>query len=208
MDVDDLRFKRLILEGVEQAVRDAMYSWAIKTVAKIQTEVIPHYPRPPVDKGAAGFLGAWKYRMVGNTAYVFNNSPHASIIEYGARAGKIKPSKMMIQALKEWVIRKGIATKPTKAPATNGPSDIESLKKFNKAQKKHEDSTKAVMSAVWGIIGGMKKKGIFNDTTNGADTRGGLRVREKALNNWQIMLQKEFKDELIALQQRLSSRTK
>ena len=42
-------------------------------------------------------------------AVVENLEPHAVFIEYGVKAGSVKPGKQMIEALTGWVLRKGLA---------------------------------------------------------------------------------------------------
>jgi hypothetical protein len=119
-------------EKTRRASERALYSTALRLVQLITTEIIPKENPQPVDRGA--YRAAWKVTKLSNGAEITNSLPYASIIEYGARAENIKPGRKMIEALTEWVQRKGIA----------GPEPGDAMR------------------MAWAIAQAMTKRGIFN----------------------------------------------
>lgn len=117
--------------GVKVAAMRGLYSAAIRTVQHIQTSVIPAEPRVPVDRGI--YRAGWRAEHIPEGALVVNRVPHAIFIEYGVRAANVKPGRAMIDALAEWVRRKGI-----------------------------EKSGTGARQVAFAIAMSMKKKGIFN----------------------------------------------
>jgi hypothetical protein len=118
---------------MHDAAKAAMLSTALRIVQIITTEIIPAEPRPPVDRGA--FRAGWKAKAIEGGAEITNTMPYASIIEYGAKAENIKIGRKMIEALTEWVRRKGLA-----GPEPGDASRI-----------------------AWAIAQSMAKRGIFNE---------------------------------------------
>src|ERR1019366_772147 len=98
------------LEGkMHKAALRGLLSAAHRTVSVIVTEIIPREERAPVDRGV--YRAGWRARKLDDGALVYNNTPHAGIIEHGARAENIKVGKRMIDALTEWIVRKGLVSR-------------------------------------------------------------------------------------------------
>jgi len=103
-------FQRWLNSKLERGVRRGFHSAALRTVAHIQTVLIPREKRKPVDMGI--YRAAWRVVIAkGSTPRVeiVNNAPHAPLIEYGVRAANVKPGRKMLDALTAWVKRKGIS---------------------------------------------------------------------------------------------------
>jgi hypothetical protein len=124
-------------------------------VGVIQNEIIPAENPQPVDRGA--YRAGWRAEATPDGAQVINTNPVAGIIEHGARAENIKVGKKVIDALAEWVARKGLAGKASTRAA-------------------RQERMVRARGIAWAIVMTMKKRGIFN--RNGSQ---GLRVAEKAL---------------------------
>ena len=139
------------VEGLREGALRGLYSAALRTVQHIQTSIIPNEPRPPVDRGA--FRAGWRAGKLSNGAIIENTLPYASVIERGARAENVKISGPMIEALTEWVKRKGLAGNKPRGDRTEYDSQARNI--------------------AWAIAVSMKRRGIFNDGQ-------GLRVLEKA----------------------------
>jgi hypothetical protein len=131
-----------------KAAERGLFAAALHTVEVIQTEIIPAEPRIPVDRGI--YKAGWRAKKIPRGAMVYNRTPHAVIIEHGARAENIKIGRAMIDALAGWVIRKGLT----------GAA---------KGAEKHAEGRRIA----WAIAQSMKKKGIFNEGN-------GLKILEKA----------------------------
>ncbi len=114
----------------EEACRKGIFSAANRGVQIIVTEIIPARSPEPVDR--AVYKAGWRAEPIENGAMIINREPHASIIEYGARAANIKIGRLMINALASWVVRKGLGSK------------------------------EEAKSIAWAIALAMKKRGIFN----------------------------------------------
>lgn len=123
-------FARWLREQLVSATKRAAFSTATRLVGVIQNELIPNASPPPVFDGH--YRSAWRPTRTADGADVVNDIPYAPIIEYGARPENIKIGREMIDALEEWVRRKGIAA--------------------------GEDSR----GVAWAIAQTFKKKGIFN----------------------------------------------
>ncbi len=99
-----------VSDAIEKGRRAGMLSAGMRLVGVIQNELIPQAkPHPPEDQGA--YKAAWHAEPTATGADVYNDSPHAPIIEYGARAANIKVGRKLIDALSEWIVRKGLAGK-------------------------------------------------------------------------------------------------
>lgn len=144
-----------ISDELKKAARRAALSACARTVQIIVTELIPgENPQPVFD---AHYKQAWRAEPHDMGADVVNTIPYASVIEYGARAENIKIGKAMIEALTEWVRRKGLV----------GPRP-----RTAKARATQEDEARQV---AWAIAVSMKQKGIFN-----RGGKKGLRIAERA----------------------------
>lgn len=107
-----------------------LQSAAARGVQDIITRIIPSRTPQPVDRGI--YRSGWRFYPSPNGAVIENFEPHAVLIEDGVRASNVKIGRAMINALAEWVKRKGIAG---------------------------EDEAEQV---AWAIAKSMKRRGIFN----------------------------------------------
>jgi len=105
--------KEKIAREMASKITDAFRRAGIGTITRaaqvMVTDLIPqNMPRQPVDRGI--YKAGWRIdtTKMPKEASLVNTVPYAPIIEYGARAENIKVGKRMLDALEEWVIRKGI----------------------------------------------------------------------------------------------------
>lgn len=159
------------LEGkMHKAAMRGLLSAAQRTVSHIQTEIIPREERVPVDRGT--YRAGWRARPIeGFTegALVYNNVPHAEPIENGAKAENIKIGRKLIDALAEWVIRKGL---------TGAAKGVERAAEGRRI--------------AWAIAKSMQKNGIFNKG-------GGLKILEKATKMIPQFIAEEVRAEIRAI---------
>jgi hypothetical protein len=120
---------------VRGAAMKAALSAAALGVRDIQAVIIPGItPHPPINKDI--YRMGWKFQKIDDGARIYNRVyPQAPLIEFGVRAGNVKPGRAMIIALAEWVAQKGLAFK-------NANDTLESV--------------------AWAIAKSMQKRGIFN----------------------------------------------
>jgi hypothetical protein len=124
------------LEGkLKKAAEKGMISAAHRGVAEIQ-EIIDREPRVPVDRGT--YRAGWRVRQIEKGALVYNNVPHAGLIEEGVKGGRVKIGRAMIDALAEWGLRKGLVE-------GKGPEQAANARRF-----------------AFAVARSMKKNGIFN----------------------------------------------
>ena len=135
-----------------------------RLVAHIVTEIIPREPRIPVDRGI--YRAGWRTRPLPNGVLVYNGTPHATFIEDGVRGDHVKVGRAMVDALAEWVKRKGLTG----------------------AAKKEETRAQA-RSIAMAIAQSMKKKGIFGGGK-------GLKILARAEKKVDGFLDEEVKREL------------
>ncbi len=121
----------LMGKQVRVAAMRGLYSAAVRAVAHIQTVVIPSEPRVPVDRGL--YRAGWRAVRIPGGAMVTNTVPHAVIIEYGVKAANVRAGRKMLDALTDWVRRKGL-----------------------------EKSETGARRVAYAIAMSMKRKGIFN----------------------------------------------
>lgn len=127
------------LEGkMHDAALKGVRSAGQRLVAHVQ-EVVDAEPRKPVDK--AIYRGAWRAKQVPNGSLVYNDAPHASIVEDGVRAENVKVGRKMIDALADWVDRHGM---------------VRDVGKAGRAA--------AARSVAFAIANSMKVRGIFGGT--------------------------------------------
>lgn len=162
------------LEGkMRKAAMRGLLSAGHRLVGVIQNEIIPREERIPVDRGI--YRAGWRVRKVEGGVLVYNGTPAAAIIEDGARAENIKIGRKMLDALTEWIIRKGfIKTVKTRDDAgrfTNAKRDAEARQ------------------LAWAIAQSMKKKGIFNKGQ-------GLKILAKARRRLPQLIVEEVKREI------------
>jgi hypothetical protein len=156
--------------SIDKVAKRAILATAIRVVHHIVTTVVPAEKRQPVDRGA--YRAGWRFKKTSDGAEVRNAMPYAAVIEYGAKAERVKISRAMIDALTAWVQRKGIGgfvTKYAKQP-----------------RKATKDEARKI---AWAIAMKMKMTGIFNEGK-------GLRILEKALKHVDRIFAQELKEEL------------
>lgn len=148
---------RTLDKNLRAAAVRGLFSTALRLQQYITTDLIPREPRIPVDRGV--YRAGWRAKPLPDGALLYNPVPHAPIVEWGARAESIKVGRKMIDALAEWVRRKGIAdtTRPTRTGRT----------------RKVKVTEKEARRIAWAIALSMKKRGIFNGGQ-------GLRILERA----------------------------
>lgn len=89
------------------AVR-GLVSAAAALVQEITLRIIPTKSPQPVDRGV--FRAGWRSYPEADGATIENTEPHAAFIEWGVRGGSVKVGFPLVNALTEWVQRKGIAS--------------------------------------------------------------------------------------------------
>ena len=147
-------------DTIKKARRAGLKSAALRLSSIIVNDLIPNAkPRPPDDQGA--YKAGWGPGCIteledGDVILMTNTAPHAPIVEFGAKAENVKIGRAFINALAEWVVRKGLVGK--------GRGSIQGRALEDEAQ-----------SMAWAIGKTMQKKGIFNH-----DGDEGLRIAEKA----------------------------
>lgn len=136
-------------EELRKKAGRALYSAGLRGVQVLQTQLIPAAVPKPVDRGV--YRAGWRcdplMREGGdiNGAEIYNVEPTAALIEKGVRAENIKIGRAMIDALAEWVLRKGIVSKKV-------------TKKRSKSMVANE-----ARQAAWAIAVSLKRKGIFKE---------------------------------------------
>lgn len=163
-------FLKWMRGGIEAASMRGFLSAAERTVEHITTVLIPGEDPPPVFMRA--YAAGWHAEKTSRGADVVNTVPYASVIEHGARPENIKIGKAMIDALTEWVIRKGLVGKPKRGEA-RGQQMVDAR------------------NVAWAIAMHMKKVGIFN--RNG---QKGLRIAERAHKKAIGFVREEVKREI------------
>jgi hypothetical protein len=124
----------------------------------------------PFDRGL--YQAGWRSTPTREGAIVHNDVPWAPIVEWGARAKNIKPSRAMVDALAEWVMRKGLVAK-REGGASAGSANSEAR------------------AMAWAIVTSMMKRGIFN-----RDGQPGLRILERARRRLPQIVAEEVKREV------------
>jgi hypothetical protein len=161
------------VKGLEGALHRAavrgIHSAGQRLVGHVQ-EVIASEPRQPVDR--AIYKDAWRSTPEATGAYVHNDSPHAVFIEDGVRGDHVKVGRKMVDALVEWVQRKGLTRDVPK-----------------------ESRSSAARQIAWGIAKSMQKKGIFGEGK-------GLHILEKALRMAPKFIEEEVRREIEKLRGR------
>jgi hypothetical protein len=156
--------------GITNAVMRGCLSTAQRTVQHITTVLIPGEEQPPVFTHA--YAAGWHAEKTARGADVVNTIPYGSVIEDGARPENIKIGKAMIEALTQWVFRKGLAGKP-------------------RTGARRQEQLVEARNIAWAIALHMKKVGIFN--RNG---RKGLKIAARAKVKAREFLWEEVRREL------------
>lgn len=81
---------------------------ALRGLAEIKARIIPSRTPQPVDRGV--YRAGWNVELLSDGAAIYNPLPYAAMIEYGVKPGNVRIGAAMIQALSEWVVRKGLAS--------------------------------------------------------------------------------------------------
>jgi hypothetical protein len=153
------------LEGeLHRAALKGVRSAGQRLVSHIQTEVIPAEARVPVDRGI--YKAAWRSTPDPNGCTVHNDSPHAGFIEDGVRGKNVKIGRKLIDALVDWVQRKGL----TRDVSRNS-------------------KTAAARQIAWGIAKSMQQRGIFNEGS-------GLKILEKGRRRVVSFIEDEVRAEI------------
>jgi hypothetical protein len=167
---------------ITKGAKAGMLSAALRCVSIITTEIIPSIAMPPVFDGF--YRAGWRAEPTDQGADIVNTVPYASVIEYGARAENIKVGRKMLDALTEWVKRKGLAGN------TRGSGISERIKAAKTSEEKQALEVEARQIA-WAIAQSMRKRGIFN-----REGRSGLQVGQKALAKAQRFVAHEMAREI------------
>ena len=166
-----VEFGKWLEGGIQTVAKKACLSTAMRVVSVITTELIPNEEFPPIFDGH--YRSGWRADPTEKGADVYNDIPYASIIEDGARAENIKIGGAMIEALTEWVRRKGLAGPPAKSRSAKATQLVNAR------------------NIAWAIAVSMKTKGIFN-----RDGRKGLKIAERAMARVPTLFREEFAAEL------------
>ena len=172
---------RHVSEQSRAAVHRGVLSAGMRLVRDIKGVLISREDPPPIDQKT--YANAWQCVETPEGADVYNDAPHAPIIEYGGRGsdagGTWSVGARMIEALSEWVVRKGLVGQ--------GPGGHQERALEDEAQ-----------SMAWAIAKSMQKHGMFNQgpAHPGADEGGGLRITEKAAATLPKILAEEIAAEL------------
>lgn len=180
-------FAKFVASGMRDAGKRGLLSAAVKIVGLIQHTIIPKEPRQPVDRGL--FRAGWRAEPTDKGADIVNSVPHALFVEEGVKAGNVKVGKKMIDALAEWVVRKGIAKK--KALRTYGPA--REGKKLRSVRGVDYGEARRI---AWAIAMSMKKKGIFNGGR-------GLHILDKAMTMAPTIVREEVEREVRKLTKKI-----
>lgn len=156
------------LDRIAQANREAALRGVRAAAFRIQqliiTETIPRTIPQPVDRGL--FRAGWAVDLIDNGARLRNWVPWAAFIEYGVNPKKVKIGRAMIEALAEWVRRKGIGgtTKNTQG----GPVLVT------------KPGVQQAMAIAWAIATNMKKTGIHGGS-GGKGILGGRGILRRTM---------------------------
>ena len=101
-------FDTVAPQAFAAGAKRGLLSAAARIVSDIQTRIIPQLAPKPVDRGA--YRAGWQFGEDDDGAYYENVLPHAPLLEWGVRAANVRVSAAMIDALTEWVERKGLGS--------------------------------------------------------------------------------------------------
>ncbi len=119
MPVVELEMAERWVGKTEKDLRKAMvkglFSAALAGVQEIVVSIISSRSPQPIDRGI--YRAGWRAVPSPDGADIENLEPVAVFIEEGVRAENVKPGQAMLDALTEWVQRKGLANGPEAASA-------------------------------------------------------------------------------------------
>jgi hypothetical protein len=130
------------------ATRRGLYSAGLRIMQDLQND-----NSLPRDRGT--YRAGWRCEQTPDGAEVFNIATHGPFIEHSVRGTNVKIGRAMINALTEWIKRKGIGVtyKPSaKGQWVSGEGRVRKVK----------PSLEAMRNMAWAIAKSMQKKGIFN----------------------------------------------
>lgn len=151
------KIAREMSSKIVTAFRNAGLSTIVRAAEVMRTELIPqNLPRQPVDRGI--YQAGWRLDTgaMPKEVSLVNTVLYAPIIEYGARAANIKVGKKMLDALTEWVVRKGIVR--TKIKTGGGGRKSKSHAEAKKASL--IDKSNELMNLLSMLEGEVKQKRI------------------------------------------------
>lgn len=101
-------FGKAVPDALERGARAGLLSAALRLKQDIVSVHIPNVrPFPPVARGT--YRAGWNVRETHDGVELYNDAPHAGIVEHGVAAGSVKPGRAMLASLTEWVAMKGLA---------------------------------------------------------------------------------------------------
>lgn len=148
---------RIAKQNHEAAIR-GLRAAAVRIQGLIITETIPRTKPTPVDRGI--YRAGWTVDILPNGARLRNWVPWAYFIEEGVLPKRVKISRKMIDALTEWVRRKGIGG--TTKHTNGGPVLVE--KPTPLIARSIAWAMATVMKKRTGIHGGKGGRGILKRT--------------------------------------------
>lgn len=103
---------RFFGEGLVKKMEDAALAGLLSAAQRLKQDIVTvHIPNakpfPPVARGT--YRAGWMVRETRDGAEIYNDVPHASIVEHGVAAASVKPGRAMIAALTDWVVLRGLA---------------------------------------------------------------------------------------------------
>lgn len=167
---------RIAKENRDAALR-GVRSAALRIQQLILTETIPRTVPTPVDRGL--YRAGWMVDMLEDGARLRNWVPWAPFIEDGVDGKKVKIGRSMIEALAEWVRRKGIGGKTKQSAA--GPVLTQKATVIE------------AVNIAWAIAQRMKTKGIHGG-------KGGRGILRRTMFYAPRILEEEVKRELEKLE--------
>lgn len=93
--------------GIREAAKRGLLSAAHRGVQDIVGRIVPGLSPMPIDRGIMN--AGWRAVAIPDGAAIENQVHHAIFVDQGVKAENVRISKAMIDALAEWVQRKGIA---------------------------------------------------------------------------------------------------
>lgn len=167
---------RWMKENTRTAVQRGFLSAGIRLLGVIQNEIIPAEKPPPIFDRV--YAQSWRVEPTDRGVDLVNDLPYASVIERGARAENIKIGRKMIEALAEWVRRKGLTGHPP-------------------GERHSPEAVADARQIAWAIARAMQGtntkpgKGIFN-----RDGTQGLHIADKAARRAPEIVEQEVVREL------------
>ncbi len=141
-------FLAYVHASMKEAAKKGLLSAAIRTVSDVQNVAIPSTAPMPVDRGI--YKAGWKAEAIENGAKVYNDVPYAAIIEDGGQAKNVVLGRKLIDAIAQWVQRKGIG-----GTTTVSKSGIARVAKVSKTE---------AVGIAFAIVKSLQARGLFRGT--------------------------------------------